>query len=254
MIKNDRESKLRVFISYSRENRDKVEELVSVLESFNFRPMWDKNFAGGTGFHGQIKNFIAHSHVFMPILTDESSGWVHQEIGYAIALNIPVLPICIGTIPSQMINELHALNWNEDLLKMGDGSKLKHTIEQLVRKSKKNDCALYECADYHQDRTQMMVDYSDKVHALNFKGCVRQFGALSSFHIPDKPHNHPIWETRKEPRDPKSKVFPNHHLAKLLYQERLTLEQHARERGCKLIVNPITSIATRPESAACRGW
>ena len=36
----------------------------------------------------KIQTEIAHAHVFVPILTAHShkAGWVHQEIGYALAL------------------------------------------------------------------------------------------------------------------------------------------------------------------------
>jgi len=40
-------------------------------------PMWDKTFSYGHGFPEQIKTFIAHAHVFLPIITEASSrrGW-----------------------------------------------------------------------------------------------------------------------------------------------------------------------------------
>jgi len=74
----------RVFISYSHEDLDVAERIVRVLEENGLVPMWDKEFLWGHGFPEQIKNFIAHAHVFTPLITESSSqrGWVHQEIGY----------------------------------------------------------------------------------------------------------------------------------------------------------------------------
>lgn len=72
--------KYRVFISYSRKDREKVDVLANILKEEGLKPMYDKHFSGGFGFHKQIKNFIAHSHVFLPFITSSSSemGWVHH--------------------------------------------------------------------------------------------------------------------------------------------------------------------------------
>jgi len=74
--------------------------------------MWDKTFSYGHGFHEQIKRFIAHAHIFLPVITEASSrrGVVHQEIGYAMALNVPVLPVTVGIIPGEMLQPLHVVH------------------------------------------------------------------------------------------------------------------------------------------------
>ena len=109
------ENKYRVFISYSHQDAELVDRISSILEENGLQPMLDSDFASGQGFTNQIKNFIAHSHVFMPVITKDSSnrGWVHQEIGYAMALNVPVLPVCRGEMPGQMISHLQAIKWND---------------------------------------------------------------------------------------------------------------------------------------------
>ncbi len=91
----------RVFLSYSHQDLKLVTVIEAVLKRNGLSPMWDEHFLYGQGFHEQIKNFIAHAHVFLPILTPTAShrNWVHQEIGYAMALNVPVLPVTIGEIP-----------------------------------------------------------------------------------------------------------------------------------------------------------
>jgi hypothetical protein len=108
----------RVFISYSHEDRQMVEKVVQVLKQNGLTVLWDENFAFGHGFHEQIKNFISHAHVFMPIITRTSSqrGWVHQEIGYAMALNVPVLPVTKDQLPGEMLQQLHAVSLSDDLV------------------------------------------------------------------------------------------------------------------------------------------
>ena len=85
----------RVFISYSHDDLPLVRTLTGILKSFA-EPMWDENFLYGHGFHDQIRMFIAHSHVFLPVITESSSrrGWVHQEIGYAMGMRVPIIPGC----------------------------------------------------------------------------------------------------------------------------------------------------------------
>ena len=89
--------KYRVFISYSHEDRKLVEKLVMGLEENGMIPMWDEDLPVGLGYTEQIKDFIVHANIFVPIITEASSkrGWVHQEFGYAMALNVPVLPITL---------------------------------------------------------------------------------------------------------------------------------------------------------------
>ncbi len=89
------EPKIRVFISYSHKDKDLARKVAKALDDNNIVPLWDEDLIPGSGFHEQIKDYISQSHIIMPILTELSSEriWVHQEIGYAMALHIPVLPL-----------------------------------------------------------------------------------------------------------------------------------------------------------------
>jgi len=228
----------RVFINYSHQDSELVDQLVAILRENGLRPMLDKDFAFGGRFTDQIRNFIAHAHVFVPVITESSSkrGWVHQEIGYAMALKVPVLPICRGHVPGEMISELQAVIWNgedEDLDRLKAQLSWK-TFNALLRKAQKDSHPLYECARYHEDRTRMMVDYASKVLDLGTHGQVRQIGALSSFHIPDKPIDR-VWKDRY------GSFVASDFRKQLLREERLIFEEHARERGCSLIIDPYLS-------------
>ena len=229
----------RVFISYSHQDSELVDELVAILRENGLRPMLDKDFAFGGRFTDQIRNFIAHAHVFVPVITESSSkrGWVHQEIGYAMALKVPVLPICRGHVPGEMISELQAVTWNkesEDLDRLKEQLSWR-TFNALLRKTQKDSHPLYECARYHEDRTMMMVDYASKVLELGAYGHVLQIGALSSFHIPDKPISDRVWKDRY------GSFVASDFRKQLLREERLVLEEHARVSGCSLIIDPYLS-------------
>lgn len=227
--------KYRVFISYSHKDIEKVMELDKILKACNVRPLWDKNLSFGSRFPEAIKDFIASSHVFIPLITKSSSkrGWVHQEIGYAMALNIPVLPIVIGTLPEAMLHESHAVKWEDEDKSL---SKLSEDTFKFLVEDSYPHSPLYEVAETSEDRTLMMVEYARKISKLGCSGCVRQIGALSSFHIPNKPIFHEDWQKRLSNSD-QCQMNMDFRNSKLL-EERRILEEHASKRGCKLIINP----------------
>lgn len=102
---------LRICISYAHDNYEHRPQRRCHLKNYGATVLWDRGFARGSGFHEQIKTQIAYAHVFMPLRTRSSGrrGWVHQEIGYAMALNVPVLPVAVGRPPDAMLHHLHAV-------------------------------------------------------------------------------------------------------------------------------------------------
>lgn len=231
---------IRIFISYSHTDLSLVEELVKIIEEDGMIAMWDKNFSAGVGFHDQIKDFIAHAHLFMPVLTDASSkrGWVHQEIGYAMALHIPVFPVTKDVIPGEMIQHLQAIQFIDNPEKLKRQLSKERFLEFLTH-NRGNQDAIYQCAAFVEDRARMMKEYSDKVYNLGFFGCIRQSGGMSSFHIPSKQIKNKVWTDRYFP-DNKSDNHKN-----LQRDERIALERHAIEAGCKLIICPDYALNNR---------
>ncbi|MFH2044816.1 MAG: toll/interleukin-1 receptor domain-containing protein [Pseudomonadota bacterium] len=199
----------RVFISYSHKDREKVNEIEDILKANHLRLMSDANFIYGGSFHVQIKNFISCSHVFMPFITDESStrGWVHQEIGYTIALDIPVLPITLDLIPVEMLQHLLAVSYTDNMEELRARLSI-GTFERLVNKAVKTSRPQYYCEELPEDRTEMMIEYSTMV--LGYHGMVCQ-------------------------KDGEHFRANRCHMQR---QERQALEKHVSEAGCRLIVNP----------------
>ncbi|MEI8381827.1 MAG: toll/interleukin-1 receptor domain-containing protein [Planctomycetota bacterium] len=237
----------RVFVSYSHQDANFVSVIVKYLvEVCGVEVIWDQTFAYGRGFHEQIRDFIAHSHVFLPVITPKSKerGWVHQEIGYAMAMNIPVLPIAIGAAPDQMISIVHSIKIDPPTDGKPDSEQswvwegLKATLDKrkldfLVERSSDTSLARYQCADYQEERTMLMVRHSNTAFDIMFRGhLVRQLGGLSSYHIPDAEPNSEIWNVRYGSRE-RSEFH-----RKLQRSERNSLEQHSDVAGCMLIVNP----------------
>lgn len=234
----------RVFISYSHHDSELASRIAKTLEGNGLRPMWDRNFLYGYGFHDQIKNFIAYAHVFLPVITKaaDERKWVHQEIGYAMALNIPMLPLALGTLPGEMLQQIQAVMITEDVESF-KGHLSHESIHNMVQRHSSGSLALYQCADFAEDRAATMAKYANDVRELGYRDLVRQKGALSSFHIPDKTINHPVWRDRYGGQD----RGPHH--CRLQREERIALEAHARVAGCKLIINPAIAYRQYGESA-----
>jgi hypothetical protein len=77
----------------------------------------------------------------------------------------------------------------------------------------------------------MMVEKATEVLELGYYGTVRQKGALSSFHIPDKPVSHHAWKDRYGLEE------VNKFRCIKLREERQVLKKHADREGCKLIID-----------------
>lgn len=226
-------SKIRAFISYSHKDGEAFEAVRGALEAGGLNPWSDCDLRMHlTGFTEQIKSFIAHSHVFVPILTPESHarGWVHQEIGFAVAMKVPVVPICIGSLPDGMIQMSQAVvlkNPSDDL----EQKLRKVNFDDLVSEAGLHWQAPSESALEIEDRALYMERYADEARKTLHPQCVRQSGGFSSFSLPDEPAGHPAWIARGADKPYAA------HTATLLRRERRALGAHVKAAGCKLIVN-----------------
>lgn len=224
----------RVFVSYSRDEADKFQAVCAALKQVELDPWSDQDLTieCNDGFTSTIQNFISHSHLFVAIITPRSHkrGWVHQEIGFAVAMHVPVIPICVGQLPSGMIRMSQAIvvkdNFSDCL------EKLKHeAFDVVVEAAGRRWLPCGECAHEVGERAELIEHYADEAYRRIGKQCVRHFGGLSSFRIPDEPTDQPIWK-RHYGNFPKGEEI----YAKLR-RERQALARHADAAGCKLIIN-----------------
>jgi hypothetical protein len=230
----------RVFISYTRDDINLVKKIKTALEKHKiFEVLFDQDLSPGHGFHEQIKDYIATSHIFMPLITEKSDShkWVHQEIGYAIALNIPVLPITTKSVdPGGLLQTIQALKIDENADNF-EGYFNKNFIESVL--DTKKSYPLFVCAHLPEERAILMVKYAEKILKLNHKGLIRQKGGLSSFHIPDACILDQAWNDRYYPET------RNEFHKRVQRNERLALEKHAFPEGCRLIITPAYAIKNK---------
>jgi len=223
----------RVFVSYSREDRELASKLVEQMASVGLVPVWDKNIRPGDRFSDKIKHGIAHAHAFLAVLTPRSARrpWVHQETGYAMGLDIPVIPLAIGTVPKEMTRELEAMTVRDGLADLRPAA-LAESVEQLLRRDTHESDATYQCAAFPEQRADYIARYAREALAEKASGPLRQAGAMSSFCLPSDPPSHEVWRRRDEP------VERGDSLRQFQYQERLALDSYVRRNGCCLVINP----------------
>lgn len=250
----------RVFISYSHADTELAEQVIAHLRKIGAIPISDHEIRVGEAFSGEIRQMIECAHVFMPILTKEANKrlWVHQEIGYALALRVPVCPIALGQLPSGMAGHIHAVRVRPDGSDLEDRLKyglLRETVGRalaLDRPTGRFECAfdLYDrqklLAIYTQDAWDNSRLFSSHVAphqkvALSKNKRLRQSAAFTSFSIPNKNISFPIWDLRDGSR-PRS--APERHLLRL---ERQLMEKYARRFGCDLILDPYVELPAEEE-------
>jgi hypothetical protein len=241
----------RIFISYSREDLEAAKKIVQVLVDLGQNPFWDQNILPGKHFTDAIKNLIAHSHIFMPFLTKNSqeNPWVNQEIGYAHGLNIPVLPLAMGSLPAGIIESYQAIKINNNF---SDLTKKLKTVkfEDIVSSKLERPGSIIKIATFPEERTALLNQYTDMIMEFGsqpleknqkFNGLVRLKGVYSSLSIPDKSVNNKIWK-RYDGNAIRSAYY--HTLVK---KERENVEKLAKQYGLKLIIDPTFTFKKIPE-------
>jgi hypothetical protein len=230
--------RLRVFLSYSRKDCESIEFIGAVLREIGLAPVWDRDIRPGTPFTDAIKSQIATAHLFMPVLTPSTreSPWVHQEIGFAIGIDVPVLPIALGSLPGEMLSGIQALSVKEDLSDLL--SKLRVVDFQALVLPHKFEPELErlgvssQIADSPEERARTLVDYAQ---AAPESGRVRQRVIFSSFSLPNADPFDPSWDAIDSPRR-RSEFY-----RRVLRREREVLEVHARQSGCSLLLHPFST-------------
>lgn len=223
----------RAFVSYSHNDSQLAERVRTRLHDIGVQAMSDVDIHGGTRFGEEIRRQISFAHVFIPILTSHSKSrpWVHQEIGYAIGLGVPLLPLALDELPAGMAEEIQAVRVKPDLSDLPQRL-TRPAIENAVTQSQDHAVVNYESADRLLHRTQKLAQYAKSLLKQAGPLRIRQRAAYSSFSIPSRNIRDPIWQQREGHEHRPDEI------RELMRQERDWLERHAREAGCDLILDP----------------
>jgi len=224
----------RVFISYSHDDAEPVRRVAAILERIGLVPIWDEQLLPGFPFDQQIMNFIRSAHLFMPLITAGAYNrpWVHQEIGFAMGVQIPVLPLALGQLPGELIQKLQVVAIPNDLTGLED-KLMAINFERLVNSYYPLPLGVTVVRETPTERTQSIVENTERLLRDEQLGYVRQRGGLGTFSIPDKPVTDPIWRLRAGGEGVPDR---NDYEKSLLRRERQALEKHARAQGCTLML------------------
>jgi hypothetical protein len=232
----------RVFISYAHEDKSLARELHDLLGDLGLVPLWDALIEAGTGFNDAIKTMITSAHVVVPLLTANSQRrpWLHQEIGFAIGRNVPVLPVAVGVLPGEMIAELHAIG----VERLADlKSRLTEEAFEAVVLPVNPPALTTAVANHPEERLSLLVEHAERLLGQRRRARLRQRAPLSSFSIPNSDLGDRVWEEFDDDRQRTPFV------RELLLRERRAMERLAQDSGCSLILSPELDFP-RSESAA----
>jgi len=94
----------KLFVSYARENRPSVDELVRHLAALGYETWVDTALRGGQSWWEEILRQISECDVFTAIVSRNSLNSVacKRELKWALALGKPVLPIAVERLPEAL--------------------------------------------------------------------------------------------------------------------------------------------------------
>jgi hypothetical protein len=222
----------RFFISYQREDQDKAQGVFDALKTAGHCPFLDVvDATPGVSITKQLQTYISRAHFLVLIVTHDpirQSAWVQQELGYALACNVPVVPILFGSAS----RDLFAMIAGTCSLPVPDDAQLATVLGQqnwnhIWRARQNRERAIFEFETASYRRPLLLADAASEIQ--KGYGCVvlRQRSALTSFSLPTSLDD-PNWKT----------VEDRHEYAKhwLLCQERIAVEDASSE--CRLIIDP----------------
>jgi len=165
--------RLRVFISYSHKHEHLMAGfLTQALENQGFDVLYDRRIYGGSKIVEEIRQYILDSHAVVLILSNNSveSPWVNQELGFALAHNIPIIPIQAGSSelkPFGMLSETKPLELKLIDLKDFDPciKKLKKNIYESVDKAKAKT-RRPEVIESKNDRAERIIKEFDRLNNI----------------------------------------------------------------------------------------
>ena len=229
--------RFRVFVSYDRQDRDLSQKLKEKLEARGLEVFRDDTIGFGALFSDEIKDLIARSHCFLPLITQASknSTWVYLETGYAVSLNIPIIPIVIRGTEKDLHEPLSSLN---AMIVDDDFADINNIEEEQLNRiiTPARPVSVFEIMQWPETRTDLLVKRADRALDAGNYGTIRQKAAFSTFYLPSSDFDRDLWE-KMSGTNPRSDYYQY-----LLSQERRSLGQHIErskdDTTCKLIIDP----------------
>jgi TIR domain-containing protein len=174
---------VRAFISYSHADHEPAGRIARWLSGAGGWPIWDAQLRPGGRFREDLLTFIGNAHVFVALLTDASikRPWVLQEMGYAAALSIPIVPVSTGPLPEGLIGDLHALILSPDWSNLEQSLATVDWLGLRDVQVREPNTVLATLARSSFDRVKLLVTYAQRVQSFGSTGILRERAGLSTF-------------------------------------------------------------------------
>jgi len=226
----------RVFVSYYQADRKLANDIIHFLGhdqhglGFDVRGMHELEAA--EPFANRIREWIAHSHVMIAVITKHSVNrpWVNQEIGYGLAQHIPVFAVVSG-VPPEALGMLRDLQ----VIVVGKPGDLRKRLLGIDWEKTARNCGLqslpvFSCDNDAAERTKMLAVTAHTIGTDYQKARIRQRSRLTSFSIP-RVLGQAHWN-----------CLPHKTLQNLGFwlhpRERREFEALTETAGCDLIIDP----------------
>jgi SIR2-like domain/TIR domain len=153
---NSTGSKLKVFISYAREDKDRAQYLFNILKEWKLEPWFDQeSLLPGQRWENEIDKAIKNSDYYIVLLSKNSTeerGYVQKELKIALEIlkklpksKIFVIPVCLDNCiiseslikEIQEIQQIHMVNFVQDSTKWLE--KVLAAMGQIIRPSNEFD-------------------------------------------------------------------------------------------------------------------
>ena len=97
-----------LFVSYARENKADVDELVRHLDALGYQTWLDSSLRGGQSWWEEILRCIAECNAFVAIVSRDALNSIacKRELQWALALDKPVLPVAVEQLPEALPRDL----------------------------------------------------------------------------------------------------------------------------------------------------
>ena len=102
-----------IFLSHKVEVKEEVQALKEGLEFYGVEAfVAHADIFPGTEWQKEILDALDHMDAFVPILTEgfRDSEWTDQEVGYAIAADVPIIPLRIDLDPYGFMGKYQGLS------------------------------------------------------------------------------------------------------------------------------------------------
>lgn len=250
----------RVFISYSSEAEVQAGRVEKRLKQLGAVVLSMRRLRPGQPFTREIRDMISFSHLFVWVFQKSKvkkrevstqrkrrrllgrDNWINQELGFATALGVPVVPISFGggkpvglaaTVQALMLDIKARRKDLDRELGKGDLSRLVESHKSLTR------LVPVLAAPNSQERTKSLISNMARVNQLSAAAQptpppakIRHAAAFGTLSLPVEPPEDEVWKKRYGPHGRSAAEQSDY------WRERQMTEALAAVGGCDLLLHP----------------